>query len=86
MSERSRSSYRNKDAPRPHVLRDYALIADGMRGGLVDPDGNVAWMCFPRWDSPAVFAGLWGTGGFYRVRPEGRGCGAAPTTTARLSG
>jgi GH15 family glucan-1,4-alpha-glucosidase len=54
------------------VLRDYALIADGRRGALVDPDGNVAWMCFPRWDSPAIFAGLWGTSGLYRIRPEGR--------------
>lgn len=31
----------------PHVLRDYALLADGHRGALVGPRGNVAWMCAP---------------------------------------
>ncbi len=29
-------------------------------------------MCFPRWDSPAVFSALIGGSGFYRVTPEGR--------------
>ena len=42
----------------PHVLREYALLADGERGVLVGPRGDFAWMCFPRWDSPAVFSSL----------------------------
>jgi hypothetical protein len=29
----------------PHVLREYALVADGERGALIDPQGCVAWMC-----------------------------------------
>jgi GH15 family glucan-1,4-alpha-glucosidase len=70
--ERPGSAHRSASAPRPYELRAYALVADGRRGALIDPDGNVAWMCFPRWESPAVFAGIWGTGGLYRVRPEGR--------------
>ena len=37
----------------PHVLREYALLADGERGIVVGPRGDFAWMCFPRWDSPA---------------------------------
>ena len=38
-------------SPTPHVLREYALLADGERGILVGPRGDFAWMCFPRWDS-----------------------------------
>ena len=57
---------------RPHVLRDYAFIADGERGGLVGPEGDVAWLCFPRWGSDAVFSELIGGGGTYAVRPRGR--------------
>ncbi len=30
------------------------------------------WLCFPRWDSPAVFASLIGGGGGYEVCPSGR--------------
>ncbi len=48
---------------RPAVLRDDALLADGERGALVDTDGAITWLCFPSWDSPAVFAGLVGGGG-----------------------
>ena len=31
----------------PHVLREYALLADGERGALVGPRGDFAWLCFP---------------------------------------
>lgn len=63
------------DGPRdddPQSLRDYALIADGERGALVGPRGDIAWMCAPRWDSDAVFGGLIGGRGVYRVAPVGR--------------
>jgi GH15 family glucan-1,4-alpha-glucosidase len=53
----------------PHVLREYALLADGERGILVGPRGDFAWMCAPRWDSPAVFSTLIGGGGGYAVTP-----------------
>ena len=56
----------------PHVLREYALLADGERGVLVGPRGDFAWLCAPRWDSDAVFAGLVGGGGVYAVSPVGR--------------
>src|SRR4051812_23396801 len=55
-----------------HVLREYALIADGERGALIGPDGGISWLCFPRWDSPAVFAELLGGQGAYAVTPAGR--------------
>jgi hypothetical protein len=60
------------EIPVPHALRQYALIADGERGALIGPDGALAWLCFPRWHSPAVFATLVGGGGFYTVSPEER--------------
>jgi alpha,alpha-trehalase len=53
----------------PHELRDYALLADGQRGALTDPDGEIAWMCFPTWSDTAVLASLLGSGGSYRVQP-----------------
>ena len=40
----------------PHVLREYALLADGERGALIGPSGEVAWMCAPHWDADAVFS------------------------------
>ncbi len=59
------------DAPGlPHVLREYALVADGERGAVIGPQGDIAWLCAPRWDSPAVFSTLWGGGGSYVVTPS----------------
>ncbi|QEC46406.1 glycoside hydrolase family 15 protein [Baekduia soli] len=59
-------------AQRPHVLREYALLADGERGVLVGPRGDFVWMCFPRWDSGAVFSSLIGGSGAYAVTPRDR--------------
>jgi hypothetical protein len=53
----------------PHVLREYALIADGERGALISPDGDMSWLCAPGWDSPAAFSGLLGGPGQYAVTP-----------------
>jgi hypothetical protein len=56
----------------PHVLREYALLADGERGALVGPRGDIAWLCAPRWGSEAVFSSLIGGAGTYAVTPVGR--------------
>ena len=56
----------------PRVLREYALLADGERGALVGPDGDIAWLCVPRWDGDAVFSSLIGGRGGYAVTPTGR--------------
>ncbi len=53
----------------PEVLRQYAVLADGERGVLVGPRGELGWMCAPRWDSDAVFSSLIGGGGGYAVTP-----------------
>ena len=56
----------------PHVLREYALLADGERGILVGPHGDFSWMCFPRWHDEALFSTLIGGGGGYSVTPVDR--------------
>ncbi|MFB7668230.1 glycoside hydrolase family 15 protein [Kitasatospora sp. NPDC056138] len=55
-----------------YALRDYALLADGERGALIGPRGDIAWMCAPSWDSDAVFSNLVGGAGAYAVTPVGR--------------
>lgn len=52
-----------------HVLREYALLADGERGVLVGPRGDFAWMCAPRWDDGAVFSSLLDGDGVYALTP-----------------
>ncbi|MFF2078767.1 glycoside hydrolase family 15 protein [Kitasatospora sp. NPDC058162] len=57
------------DTHAPHALRDYALLADGHRGALLGPRGDLVWMCAPAWDDDAVFAALIGGPGWYGVTP-----------------
>ncbi|MFJ8751321.1 glycoside hydrolase family 15 protein [Streptomyces sp. NPDC102441] len=57
-------------------IEDYALIGDMQTAALVCRDGTADWLCLPRFDSHAIFAGLLGTeeNGFWRLgpaRPEG---------------
>ena len=53
----------------PQVLRDYAFLADGYRGALIGPRGDISWLCAPRWDSAAVLSNLVGGRGCYLVCP-----------------
>ncbi|HJQ01119.1 MAG TPA: glycoside hydrolase family 15 protein [Jatrophihabitans sp.] len=53
----------------PQVLREYALLADGERGALVGPRGDIVWLCVPRWDSDSVFSALIGGTSGYDVTP-----------------
>ena len=53
----------------PHVLREYALLADGERGVLVGPRGDYTWMCAPQWQDDGVFSSLIGGPGTYAVTP-----------------
>ncbi|MGI8753533.1 MAG: glycoside hydrolase family 15 protein [Acidimicrobiales bacterium] len=56
----------------PHVIGSYAFIADGERGALIGPAGDIAWLCAPRWDSDAVFSSLIGGRSLYAITPVER--------------
>ena len=54
--------------------RRYGFLSDCETGALVAPNGNVEWLCLPRFDSPSVFGAILDrdAGGF-RLGPGRRG-------------
>ncbi len=52
-------------------IHDHAIIGDGRSAALVTNEGTVGWLCWPRFDSAAVFASLLDEerGGFFRIAP-----------------
>ena len=58
-------------------IQDYAVIGDGRSAALISRGGSIDWLCWPRFDSPSLFAGLLDAqvGGTWRI---------APTQPARL--
>jgi GH15 family glucan-1,4-alpha-glucosidase len=62
-----------------YPIGDHALLADGRTAALVDPGGNIAWLCWPRVDSaPCLLAILDDVlGGTFVIAPADPGATVA---------
>jgi alpha,alpha-trehalase len=53
-------------------ISDYALLSDCSSAALVNRDGSVDWLCFPRFDAPSVLCRLLDpAGGRFAIQPAG---------------
>jgi len=53
-------------------IGSYGFLSDCHTSALVSFNGNVEWLCFPRFDSPSAFAALLDRGaGHMQLRPKG---------------
>lgn len=53
-------------------IADYAVLSNRHSAALVSRAGSVDWLCFPRFDSPSVFARLLDdAAGHWSIRPAG---------------
>ncbi|MGC2785255.1 MAG: glycoside hydrolase family 15 protein [Roseiarcus sp.] len=62
-----------RDAPpRARAIPDYAAIGDGNTSALIDRSGSMDWLCWPRFDSDAIFAAMIGHdgNGVWAIAPE----------------
>jgi GH15 family glucan-1,4-alpha-glucosidase len=57
--------------PFPQIA-DYAFLSDCETCALIAPNGNVEWLCLPRFDSPSVFGAILDrSAGMFRLAPDG---------------
>ena len=63
-------------------IGDYALLSDCRSAALVSRAGSVDWLCWPRFDSPAVFARILDPdGGHFAIRRPAISRSAVRTST-----
>ena len=55
-------------------IRDYAAVGDCRSAALVSRYGSLDWLCWPRFDSPSIFAAILDKdkGGYWSISPAGR--------------
>ena len=55
----------------PSLIQDYGIIGNGRSAALVGVSGSIDWLCWPRFDSPSLFAALLdpGRGGHFLIAP-----------------
>jgi GH15 family glucan-1,4-alpha-glucosidase len=53
-------------------IQDYGIIGDCRAAALISHTGSIDWLCWPRFDSPAIFCALLDPerGGYWRIAPE----------------
>jgi GH15 family glucan-1,4-alpha-glucosidase len=57
------------------LIAEHGLIGDLQTAALVSTDGEIDWLCMPRFDSPSVFGSLLDAeqGGYFRIHPADKG-------------
>ena len=52
-------------------IADYAIVGDGRSAALISRAGSLDWLCWPRFDSPSIFAAILDEerGGRFSVAP-----------------
>ena len=57
--------------PETAKIQDYSIIGDCRGAALISNNGSLDWLCWPRFDSPAFFAGILdqAQGGHWKIAP-----------------